>query len=120
MLSQIYEDVVLRAVFDPSTMANHPGIHCNGLRGRSADPTQEAGWGVRTLMLITSASFSHLFLLKALGLGSESMGPSMIITILLLTSYDKQHHLFPRFPDSPVFQAFILAVPLNQALRQPH
>lgn len=96
MLSQIYEDVVLRAVSDHSTMANPtPRIHCNGLRNRSADPTQEAVWGVRTLILITSASFSHLFLLKALGLGVESMGPSMIFAILLLTSYDKQHHLFP-------------------------
>lgn len=92
-----------------------PRLHCNGLPDRSADPTQEAGWGVRTFILITSATFSHLFLLKASGLSAESMGPSMI-TILVLTSYDKQHHLFPSFLDSPVIQAFIFAVPLNQAL----
>lgn len=55
------------------------------------------------------------------GLGSElwSGGPSMIFTSLFLTSYDKQHHPAPLLC-SPILWTFIFALPLNQALRQPH
>lgn len=94
-----------------------PGIHCNGLREKVADPTQEAGWGVRILILITNASFSHLFLLKTSGLGAESMGPSMIFTILLLTSYDKQHHLVPQVPRLTCFPAFHLCCVFEPGLK---
>lgn len=68
MMSQIYEDVVLQAVLTLAWWQTAPGIHRNGLQDGSTDPRYishyprgEEDGCVRTLILITSASFPHLF-----------------------------------------------------------
>lgn len=65
MMPQIYEDVVLRAL---TWWQNTPRTPCNGLRDVCADPRNishhprgKLDGGVRTLILIRSASFPHLF-----------------------------------------------------------
>lgn len=80
-----------------------PGIHCNGLRDKSVDPTQETGWAVRTLILITSASFSHLFFAEGLRSRCWKHGT---INDLHYFAFNKLWQTTPSVPQDPRLTCF--------------